>query len=393
MDSLFGDDDIDLKDEIEEIEGDMPAGMQEEGNDTSPRETADLFGHGDIEAALLEDFHAHRLPHAFILAGPEGIGKATLAYRLARFLFAQSQQAAGLFGEDEKPATLHIAPDHPVFRRVASGGHADLMVVEREFDEKKGKLKKNISAELARSIAPFLRKTAAEGGWRVVIVDGAEDFNDQSQNALLKILEEPPEKTVLILTSTRAGAFLPTIRSRCRTIQMKPLRDDIVGSLLEQRIPSLMQDEKLMLMRLCRGSIGRALRFHADQGAVLYKSLLAVLSDMPQINIPALHDLAEKIGRGTSEDGFFMAQDILLQWCERLVQAEARGCAIEDILPGDAIIFQRIFSVYPPGHFLSVWEKMGNLFSQVNGLNLDKRQALISAFLMLSQPEYQAISA
>ena len=162
MDSLFGDDDIDLKDEIEEIEGDMPAGMQEEGNDTSPRETADLFGHGDIEAALLEDFHAHRLPHAFILAGPEGIGKATLAYRLARFLFAQSQQAAGLFGEDEKPATLHIAPDHPVFRRVASGGHADLMVVEREFDEKKGKLKKNISAELARSIAPFLRKTAAE---------------------------------------------------------------------------------------------------------------------------------------------------------------------------------------------------------------------------------------
>ena len=225
MVSLFAaDEDIDLDDKIADIEKDDPP----EPVELSPRANPELLGHEDAEKTLLAGFNAGRMPHALILAGPAGIGKATLAFRLTRFLLAQQEQESGLFGEPEKPQSLYIKSDDPVFRRVASGGHADLLTVERELDEKKGRLKNDISVESVRRIAPFLRKPAAEGGWRAVIVDGAECLNASSQNALLKILEEPPAKTVLILTTTQPGIFLPTIRSRCRMVHLEALPDKTV---------------------------------------------------------------------------------------------------------------------------------------------------------------------
>lgn len=393
MDSLFGDDDADDFDAIGDIEADVDAAAPPTGEELSPRTNPDLYDHADVERSLLDDFNAGRMPHAFVFAGPAGIGKATLAYRLARFLFAQGDdQQAGLFGEPEKPASLYVAPDHPVARRVASGGHADLLVVEREFDEKKGKLKKNISAEDARGIAPFLRKTAAEGGWRVVLVDGAEDLNNASQNALLKILEEPPPKTVLILTTTKAGAFLPTIRSRCRMVQMSRLQDETVSRLLDRLYPALMNDEKAMLMRIADGSIGKAVQFHEDKGIELYKSLLKIATTMPSLDLVALHDLADKTARGASDETFETVEEIMTGWCDRIVRSRARGTALGDVLPGDSQIFARLTAAYPPAHFMETGEKLHNLFRATIGLNLDKRQALIGAFLMLQNPDYNILN-
>jgi DNA polymerase-3 subunit delta' len=358
--------------------------------DLTPRTNPDLLGHEAAEKALLADFNAGRLPHAIILAGLPGIGKATLAYRLARFLLSQEEQGAGLFGEPEKPASLYIKPDHPVARRVSSGGHADLVVVEREFDEKKGRLKQDISAESVRKITPFLRKTAAEGGWRIVIVDSAEYLNRTSQNALLKILEEPPAKTVLILTTTQPGAFLPTIRSRCRMVQLNPLSDAAVNVLLDKYSPGLPADEKAALCRLSEGSIGRALQFHQDKGVALYKELLTAVSALPKLDLAKAHDLADKLSR--SEQQYDTARDILTGWCQRLARAQARGTALSDVLPGDAAIFQKISAQYPERHFLQTWEKMSQLFQQVESFTLDKRQALLGSFLMLQKPDYPALS-
>jgi DNA polymerase III subunit delta' len=383
MDSLFAEEEDAFADSVaEEVDAAAPPQPVE----VTPRSNSDLTGHEAAEQALLADFNAGRMPHAIILAGLPGIGKATLAYRLARFLFSQGDQGAGLFGEPEKPASLHLAPDNPVFRRVASGGHADLTVVEREFDEKKGRLKQDISAESVRKITPFLRKTAAEGGWRVVIVDGAEYLNRTSQNALLKILEEPPAKTVLILITTQPGAFLPTIRSRCRMIQLDPLPEAAVAALLDKYAPGLPPHEKAALCRLSEGSIGRALQFHQEKGVELYKELLTAISALPALDTVKAHDLADKLSR--SEQQYETAREILTSWCLRLARAEARDHVISDVLPGDAEIFRRIAAAFPPRHFMNTWEKLSQLFQQTESYTLDKRQALMGAFLMLQKPDY-----
>lgn len=391
MASLFADDEVDVLDAVEK---EVDSATPETPVEIIPRANPDFLGHEDIEKSLLHDCVSGRLPHALILAGPAGIGKATLAFRLARFLFSQSPDSgqAGLFGEAPAPTSLYVAPDHPVFRRVASSGHADLLTIEREFDEKKGRFKNEISVEAVRRIHPFLRMTAAENGWRVVIVDGAEYLNTSSQNALLKILEEPPKKTLLVLTTSQPGAFLPTIRSRCRMVPMQPLSEKTISTLLDKMAPGIGADDKISLSRLAQGSIGRALQFHEEEGVALYRQLLAVVSTMPQLDMVKVHDLAEKFGKYGAEQSYHTATEIITGWCERQARAAVRGQSLVDILPGDAAVFQKIESQYPAGHFMHAWEKISQLVQQTETYNLDKRQAIIGAFLALQRPDYQGLS-
>lgn len=386
MSSLFADEEEEFDRSLgSEVDAAAPAAPVE----LTPRDNPDLLGHEDAEKALLDAFNAERLPHAIILAGPSGIGKSTLAYRLARFLLAQGEtQEAGLFGEPEKPDTLYIAPDHPVFRRVASGGHADLLVVAREFDEKKGRMQNDIAVETVRRITPFLRKTAAEGGWRAVIVEDAEYLNANSQNALLKILEEPPKKTVLLLVTAQPGAFLPTIRSRCRTVNLDKLPETTIGRLLEKFVPGLALGDKTSLSRLAEGSFGRALEFQASDGLALYKSLLDRLATLPDLDLAAVHEQAEKLGKFGAEASYQTAAGILTRWCGRLARLEARGQDIADVLPGDAEIFRRLMASYPPRYFLDAYDRLSQLFADAEQYNLDKRQTLINAFLVLQKPGY-----
>ncbi|HEX2753058.1 MAG TPA: DNA polymerase III subunit delta' [Alphaproteobacteria bacterium] len=393
MASLFADEETDDVFDDPDIDSIVDAAAPAVAEEVTPRTNPDCLGHEAIEKMLLADFTAGRMPHAIVLSGAPGIGKATLAYRLARFLLSQSEEdGASLFGDAAPPETLYVAPDQPVFRRVASGGHADLMTVEREFDEKRGRLKNDISVESVRRIHPFLRKTAAEGGWRVVIVDSAEHLNQSSQNALLKILEEPPKKTVLILTTAQPGGFLPTIRSRCRMIPMEGLSDDVMHTLLDKCAPGLPPAQKSMLITLSEGSLGRALQFHEDGGIALYQDLLQAAATLPELDLVLVHELAEKIGKFGAERSFGTACDILTGWCERVTRLQARGLPIDDVLPGDAAVFQRLTGIYPPQHFLATWEKLTKLFYQTDSYNLDKRQALITSFLMLQNPDHPGLN-
>ena len=182
-----------------------------------PRANPDLLGHRDAEATILEAIRAGRMHHAWLITGPEGVGKATLAYRFARRLLA---------GQPRDPAaepSLALEPADPVFRRVAAGSHADLLTIERMFNEKTKRMRTQIAVEDVRTINGFMSLTPAEGGWRVVIVDGAEELNQASANALLKILEEPPPRAILLLVCAAPGRLLPTIRSRCRRLRLTPL--------------------------------------------------------------------------------------------------------------------------------------------------------------------------
>lgn len=235
----------------------------------APHRTLDLMGHEAAEREVLDAWASGRMHHAWLLSGQRGIGKATLAYRIARFVLAQGNidsgqggGAPGLFGDmlsaPIPPASLDLPEDHPVVRRIIAGGHGDLRVVKREIGEKTKKLQTVINVESVRGIGAFLSMTSAEGGWRIVLIDGAEDMNVSAANAVLKVLEEPPRRALLLLVTHNPSRLLPTIRSRCRRLPLRPLEPEIVKTLLARHKPHLSGDDRAALAVMGEGSIGRA---------------------------------------------------------------------------------------------------------------------------------------
>ena len=222
-----------------------------------PRENPLCIGHDAIEQQLLDIYNKNKIPHSIVLTGAKGIGKATLAYRLARFMLNDDQGSDALFGGDDfKAESLVISEDSIAFQKVASGSHPDLRVIERSFDETKGAYKGALLVDNIREILKFTQSTASMGGWRICIIDDADTMNVQAQNALLKILEEPPHKTLIILVAHRMGRFLPTIRSRLRVFQLSALNINDFNELIAKY--DVNTRHKNIVYALSRGSIGAA---------------------------------------------------------------------------------------------------------------------------------------
>ena len=305
---------------------------------TAPRLTADLLGHEAAERAFLAAWTGGRLAHSWLITGPKGIGKATFAYRIARFVLSGGGDGGGLFGGP--PESLRVDPGHPVFRRVAAGGHADFKSVERGWsDDKKNRLRSEIVVEDVRGVGAFLSLTPAEGGWRVVIVDAADEMNRSSANAILKVLEEPPRNALLLLVSHSPGRLLPTIRSRCRRLALGPLEDSLVVTLLRRRLPDLAEADARAVARLAEGSIGRALGLAAQGGLDLYREMVALLSAVPGMEAAALHGFADKVGRG--EETFRTVADLLTWWLAAAARAGA-GRPAGEVVPGEAALRRRL---------------------------------------------------
>ncbi len=356
------------------------AGGAEAAPVLAPRENPLLLGHEAAEALLLQACASGRLPHAWLFAGRRGIGKATLAFRFARFLFAQG---SGLFAAT--PTSLAVAPDEPIFRRVAAGGHADLLVVERSLDPRRKKLRSEIVVDDTRAIAGFLRLTPAEGSWRVVIVDGADLMNRNAANALLKILEEPPERAVLLLVSDNPGRLLPTIRSRCRTLALKPLAPEVVLEALQRYRPDLSAGDRAVLARLGEGSIGRALDLAGAGGIGLYRTLVTLLEGLPALDGAALHALADRLQRGDGEEGFRLLAELLPGWLARMVALAAGGAGEAGAVPGEAQAMARLAARRSLDQWVELWEKLTHLFAQADGVNLDRKQVVLNAFFALEE--------
>ena len=331
-----------------------------------PRSNPDLLGHESAERTLLEALHQGRMHHAWLITGPEGIGKATLAYRFARRLLAGKPPA----NQD----SLYLGPDHPVFRRVAAGGHADLRTVERSVNEKTKRLRRDIAIEDVRKINSFLSLTSAEGGWRVVIVDGAEDLNQSSANGLLKILEEPPSRAVLILVCSAPGRLLPTIRSRCRSLRLSSLDDNAMRTLLASYAPDQSADDRDRLVTLAEGSIGRALSLAEDDGIAIAALVDGLLAALPNVPLSRGHDVADAIAR--NETGFSLYMDQLTANIATLVRETARGLADPEL--------SRLAALRPLEAWGELWQGLLRLRDETERFALDKRQALVSCVGMLT---------
>jgi DNA polymerase-3 subunit delta' len=352
-----------------------------------PRQRAILLGHEAAEKTLLDAYASGRLPHAWLISGPRGIGKATLAYRFARFLLAGGG-AGGLFGG---PAELAVAPGSPVFRRVAMQSHADLRAVERTVNDK-GKLRSEIVVGDVRDLSGFLRLTPSEGGWRIAIVDAADEMNRNAANALLKILEEPPDRAVLLVVSHAPGRLLPTIRSRCRKLPLQPLSEAMVLQVLGELAPGLAAEEQLALARLSGGSPGRALELAAAGSIELFRAVAGLLGSLPRLDLGRLHVLADRVARPGADGDFRTLGFVLGWWLETLVRSGARGqgaggsaalATAVEVLPGDGAIRARLEAAASLDRWVDVWEKIAQLFARADAVNLDRKQVVLGSFFAL----------
>ncbi|MGQ0484838.1 MAG: DNA polymerase III subunit delta' [Hyphomicrobiales bacterium] len=318
-----------------------------------PRRRGTLHGHGAAEARLLRALRSGKLHHAWLLTGPRGIGKATLAYRFARYLLQ--------FPEANGRASLQVAPEVSTARQIAAGAHPDLLVVERAYDAKNKRVKSEIAVDDARLAGNFFALTAGAGGWRIAIVDTADDLNNESSNALLKILEEPPSRSVFLLVSHRPGTLLRTIRSRCIRLDLAPLNLDDTMRVLHEVSETADEEQLRRAAELSGGSPGRALELLDSRGAQAFAAFLAKPKLTPAARIEIANYFA---GRDAGAD-FEIFCELLIAW----TAARAREAG----LAGGGRALARAH------------DGIAHSIREANAVNLDRRQTAVEALTLLDE--------
>jgi DNA polymerase-3 subunit delta' len=330
-----------------------------------PREMLSLIAHGAAEHDFLTAYLGGKLHHAFLITGPAGIGKATFAYRAARFLLAEGERAAeggGMFGPAE-PASLAVVAQSRTAQLVAGRAHPDLGVIRRAYDFKSKKIRAEISVDDVRETLALFEKTAAFGGWRAIIVDAADDLNREGANALLKTLEEPPKRAVFFLVAHRPEALLPTIRSRCQTIMLDPLPDEALAMLLSA-FGGAGGQESAIIAR-AEGSIRQALRLRQGNTAEVRAQIEAALASLPAISPSVVDRIAERLRGGNEADqalaDFMSALELWLH-----------GAMLRRIAGGEGPRAAEPFA--------ECWARLKERAARLEAFNLDRRAFVIGAF-------------
>jgi DNA polymerase-3 subunit delta' len=333
----------------------------EPDEDLAIRANAALFGHHAAAAALEQAARSGRLAHAWLIAGPPGIGKATLGYRFARWLLAGGAERA----PDPAQAPLHLPPEHPVFRRVVARAHADLFVLRPVAD---GRVRREIRLDAMRDAIHDLALTPAEGGWRVVLLDQAEEMRPEAANALLKTLEEPPPRSVMLVTTAAPDRLLPTIRSRCRRLDLSPLGAEDMEAVLRRLLPDLDAADRGRLAVIAEGSPGRALSLAEGEGLKLQEMVDQILAELPKPDRRRWHAVADAIAAKRDGSSFVTFFTLL----RRAVAAAVRDAARQREAPA-------WLALHPLAAWSGLWDSLGRLAAETDGLNLDRKQAVLTA--------------
>ncbi|MGU3494182.1 DNA polymerase III subunit delta' [Xanthobacteraceae bacterium A53D] len=339
---------------MEGAEGDILPGAPH------PRRQDRLFGHAEVEADLIAEWRTGRLPHALLIGGAEGIGKATLAYRIARFVLAGG----------EVPAHQHafdLPESHPVWRQVAALSHPDLLVLRRVPEPGEERIPTVIPADMVRKVRSFFGATAGGGGWRVCIVDAVDDLNAFGANALLKTLEEPPPRALFLLVTHAPGRVLPTIRSRTRKVMLKPPSGAEVLAALDHLAPALeLEPDGLPAAAAASGgSVRRAIVLARGEGMEVRAATLRALEQLPDPRMEELHALGARL-QGDRGDGL----DLFLEAVSDFIAAEATSGNAQ----GRRLV-----------RLGEVWENVQRSGAAADTYNLDRKALVFRIFSELAE--------
>ena len=350
-----------------------------------PRETHVLFGQDAAERELARALASGRMHHAWLLTGREGIGKATLAYRFARAALAsQAEQLAIPRG------TLAVAPETIVARQVRALSHAGLTVIRRPWQRETKRLAQVITVDEVRRLKGFLQLSAGEGAYRVAIIDRAEEMNAAAANALLKSLEEPPQRTVFLLVSSEPGRLLPTIHSRCRRLELRRLGEtDLLAAVSGAGGQPPDEERWGLVARLADGSVRRALELIAGGAVDQHGKIVGLLSQLPRLDFEAVHKLAESAGAHGADQEFQSFFGLLSDLMARAL----RSLAIGEPLPASEAALAARFAPGKRGTehlaaWADAWEAIARDKADAVALNLDRKALIIDTFRRL-----QAVSA
>lgn len=360
---------------VQEIEY-LPEADRLEGY-AHPRETASLFGHEAAERELAEALAQGKLHHAWLITGPQGIGKATLAYRFARYALAEP--------EEREAGGLAVNAASIAARQVTALSHPGLLVIRRVYDFKAKRFTATIPIDEVRRLRGFLSHRSA-GGWRVVIVDQADELNINAANAILKSLEEPPARTVFLLISSEPGRLPTTIRSRCRRLDLHPLEAEPLRAAVRQALARAEQrepdaDQWPQLLAIGQGSLRRVLGLEGDKGLEVFRSVDSLIAGLPRVPWEAVHDLAEGLGAPAAEQRFGLFFDLLLDYLARLIRARATSDGSE----GDLALAQRLISDGQLATWAALWETITRERAEALALNLDRKALILDTILRIEQ--------
>jgi DNA polymerase-3 subunit delta' len=270
-----------------------------------------------------------------------------------------------------------VPADHPAFRKVAAGAHPNLLVLERPYDEDRKRFRTELTVPEIRRTVSFFGSTAGEPGWRIAIVDPADDMNDNAVNALLKVLEEPPRRSLFLIVSHAPGRMPPTLRSRCRRLDLKPLPAAAIVAAIRANGVAAGDDDLELASALADGSLRRAI-FLIDSGGIdLYRRLNELLARLPAVDIPGLHDFADSVSGRGDDDAWTGFHDLLEGWLTRRVRNQPE--------PGRGPPLAPAVEAAPLERWAEVWENLRRSSTTADDLNLDRKRTVLSILMSLAR--------
>ena len=339
----------------------------------APEERYDWFGEPTMERALLDAYRGGRMHHAWLIGGPKGIGKATLAYRFARFVLTHPNPAAA---DIATASDLSVADDQPSFRKIAARGHPNLLVLERPYDPQNKRFRSELTVPEIRRTIGFFGSTSGEPGWRIAIVDPADDMNASSANALLKILEEPPTRSLLLIVAHAPGRALATIRSRCRRLDLPPLSADTIAAAIRRNGGADDADLDLAAA-LAGGSLRRAIYLLQAGGIDVYRRFTRLLGRLPEIDMAELHDFADSVARRGHDDAWTGFVDMTGGWLNRRIRSQNE--------PDSGVALAPAARAAALESWAEVWENLRRSSVLADTLNLDRKRAVLSILMSLAR--------